>query len=145
MADDSVADAEQVYRRVANNPNLFSVTNGILHLSTAAFNDPSKQPSVDRAKLRGHDPTLAKTAPTQGVVGFLAEEARRIGSVTTNDANGNVVVTHQVDIVPDRLEENLSHALVVVEPGFTSKRPFDRLKESLARIAERQGWLVNPS
>lgn len=150
MADDSVLNEEHLYRRVPNDSTMFKMVEGRLRLSSGAFNDPAstngeKRPSVDRAALRNHDPNAAKTHPTQGVVGLVAVEVRAIRAVTKTDSSGNTVYTHDVDVVADPLPTNASHALVTVTPGFESRRPFDRLKDSLARLAEQQGWLVAPS
>lgn len=139
-----MGDDEQLYRRVPCDPTFFSVANGKLRLSTAAFNDPAKKPSVDRASLRNNDPHSSKTDDSQGIVGLLTADVRRIGSVTKTDKKGATVGVHAVDVTPDPLDHNPSHALVVVEPQFESNRPFERLKESLARLAERGGWLVRP-
>lgn len=150
MEDDSVLNGEHLYRRVPNNPTMFAMVEGKLRLSSGAFNDPGsangeKRPSVDRAKLRNDDPHSAKTNPTQGVVGLVTSEVRAIRAVIKTDSNGNTVYTHDVDVVPDPLPDNGSHALVTVTPSFESKRPFERLKDSLARLAEQRGWLVVPS
>lgn len=149
MADDRVLDDEDLYRRVPNIPTMFKMVEGRLRLSSGAFNDSGddgqKRPSVDRARLRNFDPVLAKTAPTQGVVGLVASEVRSIRSVTKTDQSGAVVYTHDVDVIPDPLPANDAHALVTVAPQFASHRPFERLKESLARLAEQRGWLVPPT
>ncbi|KVR15065.1 hypothetical protein WK13_11805 [Burkholderia ubonensis] len=150
MADDSIDNAEHLYRRVPNLPTMFRVENNKLRLSSSVFNDPEstngqKQPSVDRAKLRNFDPAQSKTAPTQGIVGLIAGDVRLIQNVSKSDNAGNVQYVHDVDVVPDPLPHNNSHALVTVSPQFESRRPFDRLKDSLARLAEKQGWLVEPS
>ncbi|WP_429356324.1 hypothetical protein [Paraburkholderia sp. 32] len=113
------------------------------------FNDKAKstaekRPSVDRAKLRGHDPHAAKTEPTQGIVGLVTEAVRNISGVTRTDTSGNVVTEHAVDVIYDPREDNNAHALVTVAPVFESNRPFERLKDSLARLAEKGGWLVEP-
>ncbi|MBF3898958.1 hypothetical protein ISI01_26155 [Burkholderia pseudomallei] len=150
MADDSVQNDEHLYRRVPNIPSMFSTVNGKLQLSSSAFNDPGsngsqKRPSVDRAKLRNFDPAQSKTAPTQGIVGLVAGEVRAIRDVKKTDPSGTTIYTHDVDVVPEPLPENESHAVVTVSPQFASRRPFDRLKDSLARLAEQKGWLVPPS
>ncbi|MFJ1212933.1 hypothetical protein [Burkholderia pyrrocinia] len=150
MADDSVQDDEHLYRRVPNLPTMFKVESDKLRLSSSVFNDPEsstgeKRPSVDRAKLRNYDPVQSKTAPTQGIVGLLAADVRLIKDAKKTDDKGNVEYVHEVDVVPNPLPGNDAHALVTVSPTFESRRPFDRLKECLARLAERQGWLVEPS
>lgn len=150
MADDVVGDEEQLYRRVPNIPGFFAIKDGRLRLSGSCFNDVTNdvakaRPSVDRAKLRDHDPRNAKTAPTQGVVELVAGEVRQIGSVTQTDNKGNVTSVYSVDVLADPLDDNAAHAVIAVSPKFESKRPFERLREALARLAERRGWLVEPS
>ncbi|MDN7907671.1 hypothetical protein QZM18_26655 [Burkholderia diffusa] len=150
MADDSVHDDEPLYRRVPNLSTMFKVENNRLRLSSSVFNDSQsptgeKRPSVDRAKLRNFDPEQSKTAPTQGIVGLVTGDVRLIRDVKKTDTSGNTEYVHDVDVVPAPLPDNNSHALVTVTPQFEARRPFDRLKESLARLAEKQGWLVEPS
>ncbi|MBP0631978.1 hypothetical protein [Cupriavidus sp. AcVe19-1a] len=145
MPEDVIDDTEIVYRRVPNDPMFFRIEEGRLRLTSAAFNDKAKRPSVDRSSLLNKDPQRAKTATTQGVVGLVVGEVRRVDKVTRTDVNGNVVETHQLDVIPDPLPDNPAHALVTHSPEFKSNRPFDRLKESLARLAEERGWLVEPT
>lgn len=150
MADDRVEDEELLYRRVKNDPQFFSVSNGVLRLSSCAFNDPgmsgpNRRPSVDRATLLDFDASRAKTVDTQGVVGLVTADVRAIGAIEKKDAAGQVTEIHKVDVVPDPIEGNPAHALVIVAPDFTANRSFDRLKDALCRIAERGGWLVEPS
>ncbi|MFV8628544.1 hypothetical protein ACNRDB_03495 [Ralstonia pseudosolanacearum] len=140
-----IDNAEIVYRRVPNDPMFFSVVGGKLRVHSVAFNDKTQKPSVERSSLLDNEPQRAKTVGTQGVVGLVTGSVRGIDTVTQTDTDGNVIKTHQIDVVPDKLPDNPAHALITHAPEFQSKRPFERLKERLARLAEKEGWLVEPS
>ena len=149
MGADKVEDDEGLYRSVPK--ECFSIADGPLRLSSTAFNDPSKKPSVDRAKLCGSDPAYTKKKPTDGVVSLTALSVRQIADVVQNDKNGNLELAHSVDVIADPvkdnpvLPDNLAHALIVANPAFQSTGVFKKLKECLARIASLGGWLVEPS
>ena len=149
MVADKVEDDEVLYRSVPN--GCFTIADGALRLTSTAFNDPTKKPSVDRANLCGANPAYTKKKPTDGVVFLTALSVRRIADVVQNDKHGKPILAHAVDAIPDPvinhpiLPDNLAHALIVVNPDFESGSPFRKLKESLARIASQGGWLVKPS
>lgn len=149
MVADKVEDEEVLYRSVPN--ECFTIANGALQLTSTAFNDPTQKPSVDRAKLCGANPVYTKKRPTDGVVSLTVLSVRQIADVVQNDKYGNPKFAYAVDAIPDPvkddpvLPDNLAHALIVANPDFESKSVFKKLKESLARIASRGGWLVEPS
>jgi len=151
MPCDFVADDEVLYRRVPNTTSHFAYPEGRLHISSSAFNDPARKPSVDRARLRGNKPNLTKVRPTDGVVSLIARDVRAIANVVQQDQLGEVRQRHSVDVAPAPLEPcgqapgNPAHALIVTDPALASNSAFDRLKESLARLATDRGWLVEPS
>ncbi|MCY1204296.1 hypothetical protein D9M68_356920 [compost metagenome] len=143
--NEAVGDEEIVYRRIQNNSGCYLEVSGSLRLSKSAFNDPAQKPSVDRAALLGNDPARSQTQPDQGIVSLVVRDVRRISDVVTTDQNQNVITHHAVDVVADPVAGNPAHAQVVVHPLFGSKRPFDRLKESLARLASQRGWEIPPA
>lgn len=149
MVTDRVEDDEILYRSVSK--ECFTIADGALRLTSTAFNDPTQKPSVDRAKLCGSNPAHTKKKPTDGVVSLIANSVRQIADVVQNDMHGQPILTHEVDVIPDAvknhpgLPDNPAHALIVTHPDFANDKVFKRLKESLARIASRGGWLVEPS
>ena len=149
MVADKVEDDEVLYRSVPS--GCFTIADGALRLTSTAFNDPAKKPSVDRAKLCGANPAYTKKKPTDGVVSLTALSVRQIADVIQNDVHGQPILAHEVNVIPDvvknhpDLPDNPAHALIVTHPDLANNRVFKRLKESLARTAEQGGWLVEPS
>ena len=150
MGADKVEDDEVLYRSVPSS-GCFTIADGVLRLTSSAFNDPAKNPSVDRAKLCGANPAHTKKKPTDGVVSLTAISVRQIADVVQNDKHGDPILEHEIDVIPDAvknhpdLPDNLAHALIVSHPSFANDKVFKRLKESLARIASQGGWVVEPS
>ena len=146
---DMVEDAELLYRSVPK--GCFSIIDGHLKLSSTAFNDSTQKPSVDRAKLCGFNPAYTKKKPTDGVVSLTARSVRQIAGVVQNNKDGKPILIHIVDVIPDQIKDhpslpdNFAHALVAARPDFANDKVFNRLKESLARIASQAGWLIEPS
>lgn len=63
-----------------------------------------------------------------------------------SDAKGNVIKIHAVDVIPDAIiPDNPSHAIIVATPDYSNQRVFRRLLERLREIAERRGWMIEPS
>src|SRR5947209_5305957 len=111
MPDDLVDDDEVLYRRVPNNRNqIIEDAPSVLRLSSSAFNDEKKKPSVDRAKLLDMDPSRAKKKETEGIVGLVAGHVRAIDNVQQLNKAGIVIQHHQVDVIPEPLlPENPAH------------------------------------
>lgn len=116
----------------------------LIALRSSAFNDPARTPSVDRASLRAGGPPASRRNEGDGVVSVAACEVRAIDSVVTNDAKGEVVCAHAVDVRHDPVEANYSHALVEAAPQLNSDSAWKRLKEALCRIAQARGWVCLP-
>lgn len=148
-----VEDAEQLFRRVANVSGMYVETGDGLRLSSSAFNDAGRQPSVDRALLRDGDPNRSKTSATQGIAMLLTREVRAIAEVVQRDSRGGTRFVYTIDVIASPIEPdneahpdyNPAHALIVSAPAFESEGTFKRLKECLARLASQHGWLVRPS
>jgi len=110
---DRVLDDEILYRRVPDREENYERDNGSYNLLPAAFLDRAKQPSVDRAILRGNDPTECRWEPTDLVVSMITVEVRRIDDISRT-----------VDVVPDpikdhlQLPDNPAHALITADPQF---------------------------
>jgi hypothetical protein len=128
-----IADEEVLYRAVLNDPRMLPEDNeGNLRISTLAFNDPARRPSVDRAVLcpGGPEETRKRFSPGSGVLSMTAANVRNI--TTVHGVTGQV---YGVDVEAVPLPENASHAEIFGRPPFDTDKIFDRIKQSLARIA----------
>jgi hypothetical protein len=158
MSNDIVQNDEMLFRSVSSD-QFSSYENGTLRLSTTSFNDRGFKPSVDRgayAKSTGlplvqDAPVQARQKPTDGVVQLRADEIRSIAVVTNPQAAPVNQECHIIDVVPrpvlannaEGISENLAHAQIEAAPAFAKNR-IHRLKEALARLAEKRGWIVLP-
>lgn len=145
----TVGDDEQLYRRVKENIGTqlcYKVEDGKTVFLHAAFNDPNKQPSVDRANLKHRsDPHLSRENASDGIVSLQAEGIRNLGPISKLNAKGKPTKdTFEVDVVADPRFGNCSHALVSMSPSTAGSGAFMRLKEGLVRLANEAGWTVTP-
>ncbi len=137
---DRVLDDEILYRRVPDREENYERDNGSYNLLPAAFLDRAKQPSVDRAILRGNDPTECRWEPTDLVVSMITVEVRRIDDISRT-----------VDVVPDpikdhlQLPDNPAHALITADPQFqrNEKTAFRKLRIALSRLSSCK-WEISP-
>lgn len=131
-----------------NEAQYFKTVNGTVRFSSTCFNDISAKVSVDRANLRT-SAEEAKLSPSDGIIKLLAEDVREIGPIPDPDgAEGYMIDVHPRPIYagnPDGLPENISHAQIEAAPDFANQSRFKKLKEALARLAERNGWFITPS
>jgi hypothetical protein len=146
----AVSDDEQLYRRVQERVGeqfCYQIDGGRLVFLHAAFNDPKKRPSVDRAKLKYRgDPHLSRMSVQDGIVSLQAGRIRQLGPIPKLNEKGKPTSDqYQVDITSDPLPGNCSHALVVMSPSTHSSGTFKRLKEGLARLATEAGWTLEPN
>lgn len=134
MTDHSrVADDETLFRAVLNDRMMFPTDGqGNRRISSMAFNDSRRRPSVDRAILcaGGARDTLARFHAGSGVLSLIAEDVR--GLTTTHGSTGQ---SYGVDVDPVPLADNPAHAEIFGNPPFDTDRIFDRIKQALARIA----------
>lgn len=53
-----------------------------------------------------------------------------------------------MDAKPDPItnppEINLAHALIIPSPDYKTKSAFNKIKERLAILASKQGWIIKP-
>lgn len=122
---------------------------GKLKVSSEAFRDRDKKPSVDRAELRGFNPVLSKLSDTDGVVSLMAADVRAIGTVKTKIQNTDTTA-HAVDVIYAPTPENPAHSQIVVNPEFFGSKSkqrnvFKLLQLALAELAEKNGWTLEPS
>ena len=151
--NDFVHDDEVLYRSVRGQyGEEYSYDNGKLDISSEAFRDRDKKPSVDRAKLKGN-PSLSKRNDTDGIVSLITADVRAIGSVKTKGQDNDITV-HAVDVIYDPNPEsdptNNAHSLIIVKPEFFGSKNKQRnvlklLQLALAELAEKNGWTVEPS
>ena len=146
-----VQDDEELYRSVRGKleDKEYSIRKGKLIIEAAAFQDRYKQPSVDRAKLIDYNPALSQKSETDGIISIRASEIRAIGTVKTRISNGNVD-DHAVDVIPDPTHENPAHAKIIVKPEFwgsnsKQRNAFKLLRIALAKLATKNGWIIEPS
>jgi len=83
-----------------------------------------------------------------GVVALAVADIQDIGDLTqTKKEPGHPeeVIPLTVDVVADPVPGNTSHAVIITSPPVgKSSRAFERLKDSLARLASKAGWAVIP-
>ena len=145
MIDDQVGDDEWLYRRVPSK-------NGMVEVSASSFNDRFRKPSVDRAKLRDN-PQRTQLNPTDGIVKLLTLDVRAIEIRTTEIKNPGALASYDVDVAARPVyannakgePENLSHAQIETNPEFENDSRFKKLKEALAILASKHGWIVRPT
>lgn len=128
-----VSDDEILYRAVANEPRYFPTdADGNPRISGMAFNDVNRRPSVDRAALcpGGPEETQSRFRSGSSVLSLVAREVRSLSA--THGATGQV---YTVDVEPVPLPENPSHSEIFGRPPFDTDKIFDRIKQSLTRIA----------
>jgi hypothetical protein len=144
-----VGDDEQLYRRIQEKIGeqfCFEVVDGRTVFLHAAFNDPKKNPSVDRAILKYRsNPHLSRMSVHDGIVALQAAGIRRLGPITKMSERGRPTDTkYDVDVAADPRFGNCSHALVVMSPSTPGSATFMRLKEGLVRLANEAGWMIEP-
>lgn len=150
--EDQVTDDEQLYRRIPNSREFFSVVDGEPRFSSSAFNDRKHKPSVNRSKIRP-DPCETKADPADGITSLIAVEVRAITTIKNEGALPNDPELYGIDVIPrpipadnpDGLPENLAHAQIESNPEFKTSSRFKKLKEALALLANKRGWVIDPS
>lgn len=131
---DHVDDDEVLYRAVK--PVLWKQKHGgEFYLSSQAFADRNRRPSVDRARLCEHDPGHAQFHRSDYVCSLVAEEVRAIATVVRYDNKGVQQVWHNIDVEPVPLPEDPAHAEIYAVPEISGGRLFERLLERLAYLA----------
>lgn len=152
--NDYVRNEEELYRSVRGKyGEEYSYDKGKLEISSEAFRDRDKKPSVDRAKLKGCDPSLSKRNDTDGVISLITSDVRAIGKVKTKIQNEDVVV-HAVDVIydPNPVTDpmNDAHSQIIVKPEFfgsknKQRNVFKLLQLALAELAQKNGWTLEPT
>ncbi len=134
-----IADHELLYRSVQlRNENFHRERDGMLRISSQAFADRSKEPSLYRHRLCAAPPQSnpPRLNSADAVAGLQASAIR--GSGPLEHAN-----THYAIDVRSEPEDHPAHAVVFALPQFPNNSSFKRLKEALARIVQPD-WPVPP-
>lgn len=133
-AGDRVDDAEVLYRSVER--TLWKKKNdGEFYLSSQAFADRNRRPSVDRAKLCDHDPGYTQFRSSEYVCSLVAKDVRAIATVVKHDKKGVPQIHHNIDVEPVPISGNNAHAEIYALPEISGGRLFERLLERLAYLA----------
>jgi hypothetical protein len=145
-----VDDSEDLIRRIPADSNCYDSSDGTLRFSSTAFNDRDHMPSVDRRKLKA-SLNDCKNHPTDGLLLLIANEVRAIKLPQTDQKGKPTSDTHKIDVMHRPIDAdnawglpaNEAHSQVESTPILSESR-FKKLKEALARIAEKRGWLASP-
>ena len=142
--DVQITSWEKVYRSV---PALCVVNSLEGKVSSSAFNDRYRKPSVDRALLV-HSAIDTLKEGGVAVLRLNCLEIRRITIPVTDDALIKAGRReYGVDVLPrPKVDppDNLAHAQIESDPAFDSDSRFRKMKESLARLSARSSWAVEP-
>lgn len=147
MPDDHVADAELLFRAVRDIGENFQWRDGKLLPTSQAFTHISCKASVDRADLCGRDAAYTQRDITDGVLSMVAGEIRGLGF--QHEPPKQPIRTYETDVVPDPVEGNPAHAVVVARPDIGTERTlFRKLKARLTWLAATSPnvtWEILPS
>jgi hypothetical protein len=143
-----VPDSDDLYRSVRKGE--YSTINGQVAFSASAFSDRDRKPSVDMSSIRP-DPRDARKSTEQGVAKLVTGEVRKSSKIPIYDAKQNQTGEHSIDVVhrpikddPDGEPDNPAHCQIECHPTIENDNRFKRLKEALARMANKYGWVVKP-
>ena len=144
---DRVKDEETLFRRVLSGKNLYTVQSGKLRLSSQAFADRKREPSVVRAALCNNDPSWAQQDDHDGVVSLVAIDVRQISVSGLHKEKAPTVqkeIQYNIDVVPRPLEANQAHAVICPTPPYRTNSVFRRVREALVLLASRRNWTIPP-
>ena len=147
MPVDIVGDTEMLNRSIRASDCRFE--SGRWRISTQAFNDAGRKPSVDRQLLRP-DPIESKKNASDGVAELLTSEIRTSICIPINgeQPQGMLyridVIARPIDGEPSSPEHNPAHAQIEADPHWLTDSRFRKLKESLARLAALRPWVISP-
>jgi hypothetical protein len=148
-----VAEEEQLFRRIRESvagQMCYRADGGRVVFFQAAFNDPQREPSVDRPRLRGN-PNATRLSQDDGIVTLRASAIRRLGPIAKLTERGKpakdtqgVLIQYSVEVLSDPYYGNCAHALIAMSPATAGAGTFKRLKDGLARLATEAGWTIEP-
>jgi hypothetical protein len=147
-----VEDQETLLRSVPASGEYYSHDpSGNLQLSSTAFNDRNRQPSMDRQVLL-QSVDAAKKSATDGLIKLEANEIRAIQLHQVDNRGKPKAELHAIDVIyspvlpgnAQGLAPNPAHSHLETNPPISASR-FNRLKELLARAAQKYGWIIKPT
>ncbi len=145
-----VEDDELLFRAVRADDGEFTIEQGTLRFTANAFRDKGQKPSVDRSKHRS-DPRDTRFSQSDGITSIVTRDVRDLASGPINPtAPKENHATYEVDVIHRPLKksdtvpkDNPAHCQIECNPEIVSKH-FKKLKEALAHLATKQGWVVEP-
>ena len=140
MDENFITNEEILYRCVFHERNCYQIIDNTAEVSTLAFTDKNKQPSVDRANLCNYDPSHTQKNDQDAVVSLITENVRAI-KIVQNDPKGNPEFPYKIDVIYRPLDENVAHAQIEPSPEYRNRTPFKKLLERLAYLAK---WEISP-
>jgi hypothetical protein len=149
--DRPVWNFEFVYRSVKRDDLSQRPGDKKLRVSSAAFNDRNKRPSVDRAMLRKR-PEHSKKSGTDAVYALPVGRIRDM-KIEIQGEKQKTKKAYAIDVIPRPIRQvqfgagiiNLAHSQVESAPEFDSDSHFRKLKERLAWLAEEETPVLGPS
>jgi len=148
---DEIANEEVVYRCVFFGRNLYRLEGGRLIVSSQAFADRERKPSVDRASFCGSDPSWAQMDQRDGVVSLMTGAVRELNTVVQRDSKGRETFTYKLDVEPDPIfgrpgeRDSPAHARIVPHPDYRTRSAFRKVMEQLAYLANERTWEMLPA
>lgn len=144
-----LVDAESLYRRAPK--GCIVDTNDGERISSTAFNDRGNKPSVDRAVLR-NSPEETKEEPTDGIIEMTVADVRGIRDIRVTTPSTEPPTYYAVDVLHRPIAEdaangvvaNPAHSQIEASPHPHADSRFKKIKEALALIATKRGWLIRP-
>jgi hypothetical protein len=147
MTPKHIYDPEELYRSVRQGE--YAIRNGQVAFSASAFNDRERKPSVDTSAIR-KDPRDSRKSPSDGIAKLVAGEVRKISAIPIFDQKGRKTGEHSVDVLHRPIvnvegePDNPAHCQVECHPTIDNDGRFKRLKEALAALANKCGFVVEP-
>lgn len=147
MTSTHVYDRDELYRSVRAGE--YTTLNGKVAFSASAFNDRERKPSVDVSSIR-KDPRESRRSIADGVAKLVAGEIRGTCKIPIYDKKGRPTGQHSVDVLHRPIEndpsepDNPAHCQIECHPTIEDDNRFKRLKEALAVMANKYGWVVEP-
>lgn len=143
-----VPDTDDLYRSVREGE--YRTIAGKVTFSASAFSDRSRKPSVDMSSIR-KNPGEARKSVEQGVAKLIAGEVREACKIPIYDNKGNKTGEHSVDAIHRPIKDDLggepdnpAHCQIECHPTIDNDGRFKRLKEALAAMATKYGWVRRP-
>ena len=143
-----VPDSDDLYRSVREGE--YRTVDGKVAFSASAFKDRDKKPSVDMSSVRT-DPRAARKSAEQGVVKLVAGEVRKSRKIPIYNAKQEQTGEHSIDVIHRPIKDdangepdNPAHCQIECHPTIDNDNRFKRLKEALAAMASKYGWVVKP-